>query len=195
MTATVLIGDHGGNQADGSVAAPPPVSATDDFADFFGLQYPRLVRALGLAGAARGDAEDLAQEAFARVFRHWRRVRRGSSPAGYLYRTAFRLLTRHGLIPASALDDDQEPDPSPGPEERAVHAVDFERALAAMPPRRRACVLLCWCFDASPAEAAGTLGIAPGTVRKQLELARRTLRLADTPAPRDRSTTGVAGSR
>jgi RNA polymerase sigma factor (sigma-70 family) len=53
-----------------------------------------LVRALELAGAPRPAAEDVAQEAFARMLTHWRRVRTGSNPAGYAYRTAFRLLSR-----------------------------------------------------------------------------------------------------
>ena len=44
-----------------------------------------------------------------------------------------------------------------------------------MPPRRRACVVLCWLLEAPTAEAAAALGIADGTVRKHLEMARRDL--------------------
>ncbi len=36
-------------------------------------------------------------------------------------------------------------------------------------------MVLCWLADATTAEAGDALGIATGTVRKQLELARRQL--------------------
>jgi len=154
-----------------------PVPASDDFADLFREQYPRLVRALRLAGASSWQAEDIAQETFARTLRHWRRVRGGSNPPGYLFRTAFRLLRRRGLLPGT--DSDEWPDEraasAASPADAAAHRIDLERALAAMPPRRRACVVLCWLLEAPTAEAAAALGIADGTVRKHLEAARRDL--------------------
>jgi DNA-directed RNA polymerase specialized sigma24 family protein len=55
-------------------------------------------------------------------------------------------------------------------------SADLERALTALPPRRRARAVLCWCLDLSPADAAEALKLPLGTVRKQLELARRDLR-------------------
>ena len=42
-------------------------------------------------------------------------------------------------------------------------------------------MVLCWLLDSSTAEAGETLGIAAGTVRKQLELARRHLTVELTP--------------
>jgi RNA polymerase sigma factor (sigma-70 family) len=158
----------------------PLLAATDDFAELFRYHYPRLIRAIQLAGTPPWQAEDIAQEAFARTFGHWRRVRNGSNPAGYLFRVAFRLLHRRGLLPASPLDERIEAAPmgtaTPDhPDDAAASRVDLERALAAMPPRRRACVVLCWLLETGTAEAGEALGIAPGTVRKQLELARRQL--------------------
>jgi RNA polymerase sigma factor (sigma-70 family) len=158
--------------ADPPVALPLP--ATDEFAELFRYHYPRLVRALQLAGAPHWQAEDIGQEAFARTFAHWRRVRTGTNPPGYLFRVAFRLLRRRGLLPSSPLDDRLEPGPLMT-EDTAAARVDIERALAAMPPRRRACVVLCWLLETTTAHAAEALNIAPGTVRKQLELARSQL--------------------
>jgi RNA polymerase sigma factor (sigma-70 family) len=142
---------------------------TEDFADLFRIHYPRLLRALTFAGADLMTAEDISQEAFARTLARWRRVRKGTNPPGYVFRVAFRLLHRRGLLPMSSLDDDI---PTPGLEDAVIAKVDAERCLAAMPPRRRACVILCWLLDLPPADAAEALGIAAGTVRKQLELAR-----------------------
>lgn len=158
---------------DPAVTEPLPVPVSDDFADLFQSQYPRVVRALVLSGADRWQAEDIAQESFARLFGHWRRVRTGASPAGYVFVTAFRMLRRRGLLPTSPLDEGIG-DRSTTEDAATVH-VDLQRALAAMPPRRRACVVLCWLAETPTAEAAEVLGVAPGTVRKQLELARRDL--------------------
>jgi DNA-directed RNA polymerase specialized sigma24 family protein len=110
-----------------------------------------------------------------------------------LYRVAFRLLHRRGLLPTTALDETVVP--VTGPEDEAVIRVDLERALQAMPPRRRACAILCFALGLTPIDAAEALRIAPGTVRKQLELARSTLRsgLADQGGPLERPTT-AAGS-
>jgi RNA polymerase sigma factor (sigma-70 family) len=167
---TVLAAPVG--QAGRPVALPVPTS--EDFVDLFREQYPRLVRVLRLAGADQWQAEDIAQETFARTLGHWRRVRGGPNPPGYLFRTAFRLLRTRGLLPA--LDDDDRPDDrAVSPADAAAYGVDLDRALAAMPPRRRACAVLCWLLEAPTAEAAAALGIAEGTVRKHLEAARRDL--------------------
>jgi len=148
---------------------------TDDFVGLFRLHYPRLVKALVMAGATPESAEDMAQEAFSRTLRHWRRVRQGTSAGGYVYRVGFRLLARRVGLNDEPLDG-SEPDPSNGIEDAAVANFDVARALHAMPPRRRACVVMCWCLDWPTSEAADALGIAPGTVRKQLDLARSSLR-------------------
>ncbi|MGO9196000.1 MAG: RNA polymerase sigma factor [Acidimicrobiales bacterium] len=161
------VGPTGSSVSDSEVA--------DDFAALFEAQYRRVVRALELGGLDHASAEDAAQEAFARTLGHWRRVREGTNPPGYVFRTAFRLARRQlRRLPDLQLD-----------EARAVSVdrisdvaarLDIETALAAMPPRRRACAVLCLVVGLTTSETARSLGIAEGTVRKQLEAARRTLR-------------------
>lgn len=168
----------------GAVTVYPPHSAVaqtvaialdddpaDDFISVYTQHYPRLVRALELSGADRAWAEDVAQEAFARTLGHWRRVRLGSNPPGYVYRTAFRLARRRR--PEQALSDDEMS--LPGVESEAISNVTVRAVLEAMPPRRKACAMLCFVAGLTPKEAAESLGIAAGTVRKQLELARAEL--------------------
>ncbi len=161
-------------------AGPPvalPVATSDDFVELFREHYPRLVRALRLSGADQWQAEDVSQEAFARTLGHWRRVRGGPNPPGYVFRTAFRLLYKRGLLPA--VDGEERPDERAiSPADAAAYGVDLDRALAAMPPRRRACVVLCWLLETPTGEAASALGIADGTVRKHLEAARRDLAIS-----------------
>ena len=166
------------------------VLASTDFVDCYQAHYRRLVRALRLSGADPATAEDLAQEAFARALLHWRRVRKGPNPPGYVYTTGFRLLHRAqrrwppGAGPGRAGEappagDAASPGAGPAPtESAAVMAVAVERSLAAMPPRRRACAVMCWVTGLPVHEAAEALGIADGTVRKHLEEARHDLREA-----------------
>jgi RNA polymerase sigma factor (sigma-70 family) len=154
------------------------------------LHYRRLVRALALAGAPHATAEELAQEAFARTLTHWRRVRSGSSPAGYAYRVGFRLLNRH--LPGGAgapgfsgngrrADPDRDYSPAdntaqPGPENLVTTRLAVAATLAAMPPRRRACAVMCLVVGLPTSDAATAFGIAEGTVRKHLADARLDLR-------------------
>ena len=146
-----------------------------DFAVMFAVHYRRVVRALELGGLDHASAEDAAEEAFARTLARWRRVRKGTNPPGYAYRIAFRLsrqaLARQAsttplLAEAVALSD---------PAAEAGSRVDLERALEALPPRRRACAVCCFVVGMSTKEAAAALGIAEGTVRKQLGEARQTI--------------------
>ncbi len=149
-----------------------------DFVVCYQTHYPRLLRALQLSGADRATAEDLAQEAFGRAFARWRQVCRGPNPPGYVYTTAFRLWQRRQRRKAPPINP---PTPSTT-EATAVTTVAIEKALAVMPPRRRACAVMCLVVGLPVHEAAAALGVADGTVRKHLEEARRDLRVACYPS-------------
>ena len=160
---------------------PIPEARSDDFVDLFTGHYPKLVGVLRVSGADPAAAEDIAQEAFARTLGHWRRVRQGANPAGYVYRVAFRLLRRRGgeaqahrAQRQAPLDGVDPPSPGPSAEDAAVANLRAAAALAAMPPRRRACAALCWYLGFTSEEAAQILSIDAATVRTHLERARRT---------------------
>jgi len=144
-----------------------------DFVAVYETHYPRLVRVLEIGGLDRSSAEDVAQEAFVRTLGHWRRVRLGTNPPGYVYRTAFRLSRGHWRRD-EVLDERRATRQDVAGE--AVTNADLERALQAMPARRRACATLCFVVGLTPKEAGRSLGIAESTVRKQLGLARDDLR-------------------
>lgn len=163
----------------GETGGDPPVEAEvgSDFVALFETHFARVVRALELAGLDHASAEDAAQEAFARTLGHWRRVRLGENPPGYVFRTAFRLGRRQL---ARRTDVPLEPERYESPDLVASVAtrLDVEAVLATLPARRRACAVACLVVGLSTGETARALGIAPGTVRKQLEEARRELRRA-----------------
>ena len=157
---------------------------TTDFVTCYQLHYGRLVKALILAGADRSTAEDVAQDAFARALVHWWRVRRGSNPPGYVYTTGFRLLAKvqrrldrertptRESSPAGGANPAGGADPTGS---SATASAALASALATMPPRRRACAVMCLVVGLPVGEAGEALGIADGTVRKHLEEARKDL--------------------
>jgi RNA polymerase sigma factor (sigma-70 family) len=153
------------------------ISEDGDFAELYLAHYSRLVRALIIAGADSATAQDLTQEAFARTFQRWRRVRAGPNPPGYLHTIAFRLLRRRRAFTETRLDDAALPG-VPGVEEAALNAETVRRVLAQMAPRQRACVALCTYLGYSNEETAELLGLSPSTVRVQVHRARQRLRVA-----------------
>src|SRR5690625_5288944 len=66
-----------------------------DFATFCARQHPRLVGALTLYCRDPELAQDFAQEALARMWRDWRRLRTVTSLEAYTFRTAFNVANSH----------------------------------------------------------------------------------------------------
>src|SRR5688500_20401397 len=62
------------------------------FADACRSIHPRLVGALALRTGDRQLAEDLAQEALARLWRDWPKVKAGGAVEPWVFATAFNLL-------------------------------------------------------------------------------------------------------
>ena len=159
--------------ADEQIPEQPVMGPVDDsFVAVYKAHYPRLVRALELGGASPDRAEDVAQEAFARALGHWRRVRRGTNPAGYVYRVAFRLVWRARRREPPLGEDPASPDVA----DEVTLAVGIERGLEAMPAAQRRCAVLCLVVGLPTKDAAKALGIAESTVRKQIGRARADLR-------------------
>lgn len=162
--------ESGGGAA---LSQAPPAGLSLDFVELYRAHYRRVTRALELGGLDAPLAEDVAQEAFARTLARWTTVRGGSNPAGYVFRTAFRLARRSlrreiPLRRETAAETDISGE--------VVDRLAAEAVIAAMPQRRRACVVLCLVVGLSTREAAHSLGIAEGTVRKQIERGRSELR-------------------
>jgi RNA polymerase sigma-70 factor, ECF subfamily len=158
--------------------AEPAVSEpVGSFEEFFDLHYQRLLRAMFLATGDRHEAEDLAQDAFVRVYERWDRVRGMEQPDGYLYRIALNLrrsrLRRLATATRRLLGgrSEEAPDPATGATERDV----LRRALAALPDSQRDAVVLVEWLGMTDAEAAEILGVTPVAVRVRISRARPTL--------------------
>ena len=150
----------------------PPVS----FDDFFHAERDRLFRVLCVIAGDRHEAEDLSQEAFARVWERWDEVGTMVNPTGYLHRTAmnlFRSRFRRARRAAQRVVGD-----APTPDEFQV--VDDRQvvlhALSMLPPRQRAAIVLTEVLRYTAEEASRMLGVRASTVRALHFQARASLR-------------------
>ena len=147
------------------------------FASFFEAEYDRLYRTLLLLVGDRTEADDLAQEAMARVYERWDRVRAMESPAGYAYTVAFNLR-RRGLRRLRLWRQRVGPGEvaTPPVTETIESRRDVRAAVLRLPlPLRQALVLTEW-LELSTEEAGRVLGIEAVSVRGRVHRARRLLR-------------------
>ncbi len=152
-------------------------SEAGDFEAFFRSEYPRLVRAVYLLSGARAEAEDVAQEAMARVYERWERVRAMDAPDGYLYRVALHLERRRryrlGVQARKLRPTGREPaDPAVVAEARS----DVLRALLALPRADREVLVLAGWLGLDGSQAAAVLRVKPSTARARLSRARARFR-------------------
>lgn len=152
------------------------------------LVLNKLPRLLALATRMLGDrteAEDVAQEAFMRIWKqapHWRTGEAKFDT--WLHRVALNLCYdrlrghRETLAPnADALNE--EADPAARPDERLESRSRDARvrdALAALPVRQREALVLTYYQELSNAEAAALMDITVDALESLLARARRTLR-------------------
>ncbi len=147
------------------------------FERFFLDWYPSVVGTVGLLTGSRAEAEDLAQEAFLRVFERWGRVSTMESPSGYVLRVALNL--RKNLLRRMFRAPRRAPDPP------AVDAIDtiaeryaVRREVLRLPLRQREVLVLSEFLDLSDREISELVGCSPGAVRDRLLRGRKALRRA-----------------
>ena len=111
------------------------------FESFFEQEYPSVIRALVLLTANPAEAEDLAEDAFARVWARWDAVGTMASPAGYVYRTALNLHRNRLRRLAVELRHRERPGPAstPPPAPRRATRSDGRSRHCPCPSGRRSC--------------------------------------------------------
>lgn len=141
-----------------------------EFAEFVTHRSPALLRtAYLLCGGDRGAAEDLLQDVLERTYARRGRVRGHLEPyvrAALANAAANRWRGRGRRVAESPLERAAEPGVG-GPEGPVADRDQVARALAALPPRMRAVLVLRFFDDLSEAATAAALGCSTGTVKSQ----------------------------
>ena len=158
------------------------------FAAFVTEAQQRLYRQAYLLSGEQQAAQDLVQSTLVKLFLGWRRV---ESPYAYAQRTMVRtflddrrrLRRQHDLH--RLVDGVASYEPDPGTRLTVLGA------LATLPPRMRAVVVLRYWEDLSVEQAAAALGCSAGTVKSSSSKALNRLRelLGETFAERVTTTT------
>jgi RNA polymerase sigma-70 factor (sigma-E family) len=145
----------------------------------FQAEYRTLVRLACLLLDDRGAGEEVAQEAFVRLYRSWPRLRDPQATPAYLRSTVLnlarsrmrrRLVSRHQPPPNEYHE--------PSAETRALLTEERREVLAAvraLPRRQRECLILRYYLELSEAEIAVTLRISAGSVKSHTYRGLRTL--------------------
>jgi RNA polymerase sigma-70 factor (ECF subfamily) len=145
------------------------------FEALFAVERDRLFASLWLITRDRHEAEDVAQDAFVKVWERWERHGAPDDPTAYLFRTAMNILRNRRRRAAVALRHASSQKES-ADELGAVEARHIVmRALGALTPSQRAALVLVDLLDMSSTEAAGALGVRPSTVRVLAARGRATL--------------------
>jgi RNA polymerase sigma-70 factor (sigma-E family) len=138
----------------------------------YAAQFPALVRLAYATTLSLPAAEDLVQDAFVDLYRHWSRV---TNPAAWLRRAVVNGCTswvrRRQVERRYAPPGESGTVPDLGPEGAAVRA-----ALARLGVRQRAAVFLRFYLDLSEEAIADALGCRPGTVKSLLHRGLAVLR-------------------
>lgn len=141
------------------------------------------------------DAEDIAQEVFIKVYRSLDRFRQDAQLSSWLYRIVMNACIdhrrRHSPAGFAPFGEDAEhkmlntPEVTPGPEERAYAGElgsVLESAVAALPKGQRIVFVMRHHQGLKLGEIADALGLAEGTVKRQLHAAVHRLRQVLTNA-------------
>lgn len=169
------------------VAEQPPGSSLPGepraFEDFVMNRLPALYRYAHVLTGNPHDAEDLVQEALTRTGAAWGRIRRKDDPEGYVRTTMARIMANRWRRPKLEQLVDRTPDQAVDDPEllRLSEADGLDAALAALPPRMRAVLVLRYFEQLTEEETAQALGCSRGTVKSQASRAIAKLRATMQP--------------
>ena len=150
-----------------------------EFEELFDAEFPAVVRSVFVVCQDLGRAEDLAQEAFLALLRHWPRVSKYDRPGAWVRRVAIRKAVQvtkrearrswfEHRAATAGVDAASQP----------ATLVDdgLWAAVRSLPAQQRAVVALFYYEDLSVEDVARALGCSVSTVKVHLHRARQALR-------------------
>ena len=151
----------------------------DAFSAFVAGNSRRLRRTAYLLCGDWQLAADITQEALIRVYVAWPRLERSGGLLAYARKAVLSatvdMKRKRSSTEIVAPADDTTPSPD-DVEASVVGRESLMKALSALPPRQRACVVLRYFEDLPMAEIAAVLGCREGTAKSQTSRGIATLR-------------------
>jgi len=174
-TAPALVSAPAGEAAPG----PDPSAVvlvggtTAAFGEFYAGHFTELVRLATLLSGSVDAAPDLVQDCFVRLHGRWASVR---EPLPYVRRSVVHACASHHRRAAVVRRN-----PPAEPRASELGADELQDALAALPARQRAAVVLRYYGDLPDADIARALRCREGTVRSLVSRALADLRKVIEP--------------
>ena len=144
------------------------IDAESALAQLYADQYAGLVRLGVLLVRDQELAEDVVQDSFVAVYRHWHRIEEATAVA-YLrttvVNTARSALRRRSVAARHRVEEQPV---APGADETTLRTERRQAvldALATLPARQREVLVLRYYLDLSERDIAATLGISQGAVK------------------------------
>jgi RNA polymerase sigma-70 factor (sigma-E family) len=165
-----------------------------EFAEYVSARLPTLRRLALLLCQDWHTADDLVQAAIVKLFLQWPRAKGADNIDAYVRAIVVRefLHDRRTSWARHVRLTDQMPEVAAAAAD-SESSLDLQAAVAALPPRQRAVLVLRFYCDLNVDQSASVLGCSPGTVKSQTAKALNSLRqLMDAPPE---SATGNTASR
>jgi RNA polymerase sigma-70 factor (ECF subfamily) len=145
------------------------------FDEFYQGTRSRVLTYLYSVSGDLAEAQDAAQEAYARAWQHWNRVSQAGHPEAWVRTVGWRLLAarwRSARARRRALSRLDAPPPVAPPSEDTVTLV---AALRQLPDAQRQAIVMHHLLDLPIAEIAAETGVAEGTIKARLSRGRTAL--------------------
>jgi RNA polymerase sigma-70 factor (sigma-E family) len=153
--------------------------AREDFRSYVAARSPALMRTAYALTGNRADAEDLLQTALAKTYLSWDRIREREAVDGYVRRVMVNTQTswwrRRKVDERPTAELPERPAGRDAAADLDLHDALWT-ALATLPRRQRAMVVLRYYEDLSEADTADVLGVSVGTVKSATSRALSRLR-------------------
>ena len=156
---------------DGDV--PRVAAVPHSFESFFAETRDPMLRLASLLTGSVSEAEEAVQESFVRVFERWSTI---DDPGAYLRRAVVNRCTSWHRHRAVVRRTDADVARAESYLDRPAETDELADALAQLPRRRRAVVVLRFHQQLELADIADTLGVSVGTVKSTLNRALAQLR-------------------
>jgi RNA polymerase sigma-70 factor (sigma-E family) len=161
------------------VLAGPPVTGQrePEFDDYVGARLSALRQLAFVLSRDWHQADDVVQAALTKLYLHWPKARAATSVDAYARTIVIREFLRlqrsswARLVSVTSLLPDR-----PGKASDPDAALDLGAALATLPVRQRATLVLRFYCDLSVEQSAQVLGCTPGTVKSQTAKALQAMR-------------------